>query len=337
MACRHGPGSSPRPFGRRIAPPVRIGAFRAACRWLPVGNRVRRVVRPAGPWETPRRGRPRRSRRRPRRLACGLVPVASPQRVRNAGCAIGEADCDPVVASPLPHRLPFVPGLGLGHGRIQGPRFGALLCPPGGVSVGDVQKQRVQRRGGRWTSRVACALLGACPGVGLHRGARRGRAIESALAAAPGKQPLPGHQSRVPPGATLVGPAPSRHDVAARGHAPSSRSRRLGGRGAGGLRPALLGVPPLPDAGTVRAALRGGAGHHRIRSRRRSATTGSRSGRRRRPGCPCPSRAPWRRSSPPSRPRSSATAWLRARPGTTTRRPRRCRSRWRRRSKESSD
>ena len=46
--------------------------------------------------------------------------------------------------------------------------------------------------------------------------------------------------------------------------------------------------------------------------------------RRRRPDCRFRSRAPWPRSSPPSRRRSRSTACPRERPGTTTRRPPRC-------------
>ena len=73
--------------------------------------------------------------------------------------------------------------------------------------MGDVQT-RVQRQGGRWANRVAYGLLGAA--LAMASVVAFGAAGTSrALAGEPGKEPLPGHQSRVPPGATLIGPAPA--------------------------------------------------------------------------------------------------------------------------------
>ena len=55
---------------------------------------------------------------------------------------------------------------------------------------------------------MACAFLGASL-VMASTVALSAAATTSARAAAPGRQPLPGHEGLVPPGATLVGPAPS--------------------------------------------------------------------------------------------------------------------------------
>ena len=73
--------------------------------------------------------------------------------------------------------------------------------------MGDVQT-RVQRQGGRWAYRVACGLLGAALAM-ASTVALDAAGTSKALAGEPGKQPLPGHQSQVPPGATLIGPAPA--------------------------------------------------------------------------------------------------------------------------------
>ena len=183
----------------------------------------------------------------------------------------------------------------------------------------------VQRQGGRRASRVARGLLGAALAMASTVPSRSAGTIESARRGA--RQGTVARASEPGSARGDVDRAGSRRDhAAARGHAPSARSRRAGGRGARGLRPALTGVPPFPDAGTVRTALRSDAGHHRTgdAALRHEGLDGRDAVVR--PGCRCPSRAPWRRSSPPSRPRSSATTWLRGRPGTTTSRPRRYRS-----------
>ncbi len=83
----------------------------------------------------------------------------------------------------------------------------------------------------------------------------------SSAATGSGREKLPGHQGLVPPGATLVGPAPTIDDPAAHRHAQTTRSRRVGGRGASGLRSEVSGVPPLPDADGVRAGVRADARH----------------------------------------------------------------------------
>ena len=57
-------------------------------------------------------------------------------------------------------------------------------------------------------NRVTCGLLGAA--LALAATMALGVAgTPRALAGEPGKEPLPGHQGRVPPGATLIGPAPA--------------------------------------------------------------------------------------------------------------------------------
>ena len=77
--------------------------------------------------------------------------------------------------------------------------------------MGDGQRdgqRKVQRAGGRRASRIAHAFFGASLAV-ASAVSLSAAATTSAAAAAPGRQPLPGHQGMVPPGATLVGPAPS--------------------------------------------------------------------------------------------------------------------------------
>ncbi len=88
----------------------------------------------------------------------------------------------------------------------SGALFGGISLFPRGGSVGDVQI-RVQRQGGRWACRVALGLLGAALATASVAFGAAG--TSRALAGEPGKEPLPGHQSRVPPGATLIGPAPA--------------------------------------------------------------------------------------------------------------------------------
>ena len=73
--------------------------------------------------------------------------------------------------------------------------------------MGDGQR-KLQRAGGRWAHRMACALLGVSLAM-ASTVALDVAATTKAFAAGSGKQPLPGQQSVVPPGATLVGPAPS--------------------------------------------------------------------------------------------------------------------------------
>ena len=93
---------------------------------------------------------------------------------------------------------------------------------------------------------VALAVAVAVDAAGASR----------ALAAGTGREPLHGHQGIVPPGATLIGPAPSTTTlplvVTLQPRDPATLERR----GPGGLRPALAPVPPFPDAGRVRAAVR---------------------------------------------------------------------------------
>ena len=62
----------------------------------------------------------------------------------------------------------------------------------------------------------------------------RAATTSSAAAAGTGVR-LPGHQGLVPPGATLVGPAPTSTALPLDRHTQAPRSRRAGGRGASGL------------------------------------------------------------------------------------------------------
>ena len=69
-------------------------------------------------------------------------------------------------------------------------------------------RTRVRRRGGHGAYRVACGLLGAALAL-ASTVALDAAGTSQAAAGQPGKEPLPGHQSQVPPGATLIGPAPA--------------------------------------------------------------------------------------------------------------------------------
>ncbi len=70
-----------------------------------------------------------------------------------------------------------------------------------------VAQEGVQVRGGRVACRAACALLGVSLSL-ASTVAFAGPGASGAFAAGAGRVPLPGHQGAVPPGATLIGPAP---------------------------------------------------------------------------------------------------------------------------------
>jgi len=81
------------------------------------------------------------------------------------------------------------------------------------------------------------------PGAGGRRGLRR-RTTSTALAAGAGRQKLTGHEGVVPPGATLVGPAPAATDLPLT-VTSSHVIRRVGGRSPRGGRSGVGAVPPF--------------------------------------------------------------------------------------------
>ena len=160
---------------------------------------------PANTTRVPSRGRPSsssESRRRPR-----------PRRSTGSetwGCQLpgrgGVADCHFVVAVQPCMLQPLRGWTRLVEVQSR-TLFGGISLSPRGGSVGDVQTM-VHRQGGRRANRVASGLLGAALAIG-STAALGSAGTSKALAAEPGKEPLPGHQSQVPPGATLIGPAPA--------------------------------------------------------------------------------------------------------------------------------
>ena len=185
--------------------------------WLDAGWRTHRgPVRP-----TPA------GRHRPRRAgAVGRVPSTRSAAARTASTAAGAvrprfgqadraADCRraerPDVELRRPIRTPM-PGDASRWATADGPGRGALALPAEGrqlwrargwrsIDVGDVG----------WAASLPRRCSASPSSSALHRGPRRRRrALEAAAAAGVrDAQRLPGHQGLVPPGATLVGPAPA--------------------------------------------------------------------------------------------------------------------------------
>ena len=99
------------------------------------------------------------------------------------------------------------PGLQPEPGTLSG----GISLAAGGVTVGHGRRE-VHRHSGRTAHRLACALLGASLAMVVALAvavAVDAAGASRALAAGTGREPLHGHQGIVPPGATLIGPAPS--------------------------------------------------------------------------------------------------------------------------------
>ena len=137
-----------------------------------------------------------------------------------------------------------------------------------GEGAGVGSDERVRSRGQYGSAR---------PGAGSRRGSRRSRGdVRARRRCAPTRRTGRGSPTRPAPRSPRTGASgrhPARagaveHRAASGRHAATARSGRVGGRGAGGLEPRLPRLPPLPDAGAVRTALRAIAGHRRTRRRR---------------------------------------------------------------------
>ena len=237
MSCRHATRHVP---GVDIAPAGAIAARAGAAQcWLPGGNPVRRAVRP-GHGTTARAEAPDSGlgvqtcpfpvpSTRFRRRGIGQVPTGtsvsgpadaarrSPNRFIPGSTPLDASSTGPGLGVPArpTNRLPrtdvrLLVKRPLGDPDAMARRWpwgGALALPASGGTCGG----RTDDAGSTWRqpaaacrlrpSRIALVLAFAVAyGAATHRRQRRRRAAGAKL---------PGHQGLVPPGATLVGPAPS--------------------------------------------------------------------------------------------------------------------------------
>ena len=85
---------------------------------------------------------------------------------------------------------------------------GALPFPTVGGSCEDAQ-MKVYRRGAGRLRRVVSCVLGLAVVLACAAALRRRHHVERRRPPESGRERLPGHQGLVPPGATLIGPAPT--------------------------------------------------------------------------------------------------------------------------------
>ncbi len=150
---------------------------------------------------------------------------------------------------------------------------------------------KVDRRGGGRLHRVGSLPPRRSPSSWPSRWPSARRRRRALLAAGGGREKLPGHQGLVPPGATLVGPAPTSTSLPLTVTLKPRDPAALAAEAQAVSDPQFARVPPLPDAGAVRAGVRADAGHHRPGQFQPPAGGADGRARPRRPACRCRCRA----------------------------------------------
>ncbi len=223
MACRHGDGpTSAAPVRTAGAMASASGSAVVVTGWKPGRTGGATTPPEVGRWPTWRRvdraGVSTPHRRRPvggveRVESTRPTPPAAGAFVR--GVRMGRVRADVCGRGQRPGRDPGrgferQPGAGgwVRGALPSGPGQGIILSCRGGQLWARCTRE-VYRRRGRWARRMACTLLGVSLVV-ASTAALEAAGSSRASAAGSGREPLRGHQGVVPPGATLIGPAPSR-------------------------------------------------------------------------------------------------------------------------------